>query len=342
MTLFEQEIAQQQYVLTDTYLANKDKIKDLAKQVLTDKYKGIALVGRGSSKNACWYFKYLVETLVGLPVVFINPSVVALYNGKYDLKDFLLIAVSQSGNAQDILQVVCQANQNATKTVAVTNDCNSPIAKACQQVLHLNVGVEKCVAATKTVLAQMTIFYTLATALDQQIASCFNINEQIATLLNQKEQISKIAQDFFTKQGDLFVLARGLSYVSAEEIALKFKETCYVNALSYSLSEFQHGPFALLQKGSRVLLFGNNDPTADSCYKLCKKIKNTQASLCVFSQDFGLVQMADCGRVLPKCDYFLTPFLQIVSGQLLACELSKILGINPDNPRNLNKITVTE
>ena len=342
MRLFDQEIAQQQYVLSDTYSANKDKIQDLAKEFCLNKYKGIALLGRGSSKNACWYFKYLVETLVGLPVVFINPSVVALYNGKYDLKDFVLFAVSQSGNAQDILQVVCQANQYGTKTVAVTNDVNSPIAKACQDVLCLNVGVERCVAATKTVLAQMTIFYALAMALDGQNLVSIPISEGIESLLNQKEQIYQIAQDFFAKDGDLFVLARGLSYVSAEEVALKFKETCYLNASSYSLSEFQHGPFALLQKGSRVLVFGNNDPTADSTAKLCKKIKDTQASLCVFSQDFGLVNKADCGRVLPKCEYFLTPFLQIVAGQLLASGLSSKLGLNPDNPRNLNKITVTE
>lgn len=341
MTLFEQEIAQQQYVLYDTFETNRKKIAEIAKRIRADKIKGLAVTARGSSKNACWYLKYLIETQIGIPVVFINPSVVYLYNGKYALKDFLLFAVSQSGRAEDILQVVRQANDAGVPTVAVTNAVDSPIALNSEEVLFLNVGQERSVAASKTFLAQMTVFYMLATALEGGEPLFPDVDDGIKSLFDDKEKIAEMAQNF-ERVTDLFVLARGLNYVSAEEIALKFKETCYLNASSYSLSEFQHGPFALLEQKSTVILLGSTDPTADSCKKLADKIKATGARLCVLSSDFRLVQTGDFGRVLPRCQYLSTPFLQVVAGQLLVSALSGRKGLNPDGPRYLKKVTVTE
>lgn len=341
MSLFEQEIRQQQYVLKNTFETNRDQIESFAREIKSKGLKGIAVVARGSSRNACWYLKYLMETLVGLPVVFIYPSVVSLYNAKLELKDFTLLVVSQSGNAQDILDVLQMAKQSGARTVAVTNTPESPLATATEH-WFLDVGQELSVAASKTFMAQMTVFFMLATALAEGVASFPDIDFGIAQLLAEQDKIDKIAQQFVDFSTNVFVLGRGLSYVSAEEISLKFKETCYVNATSYQLSEFQHGPFAVLDERFCVLLFGNGDTTADSCLKLAKRIKTTNAKLCVFSPDFRLVETGDFGRILPKCDYYSTPFLQVFAGQLLVNSLSSMRGVNPDAPRNLKKITVTE
>lgn len=342
MTLFEQEIAQQRYVLFDTFETNRQKTENFVKYFKSKGIGGIAITARGSSKNACWYLKYLLEILVGIPVTFISPSVVYLYNGRYNLQNQMLFAVSQSGRAEDILQVVKQARDSGVYTVAVTNNPDSPIAVNCAEVFDLNVGQEKSVAASKTFLAQMMVFYMIATALERGEAQFPDIKNGIEQLFAEKDKIAELAQNFLGINTDLFVLARGLSYVSAEEIALKFKETCYVNASAYPLSEFQHGPFALLDKNSRVLLLGNTDPTADSCKKLADKIKKTSAKLCVLSPDFSLAQAGDFGRILPRCQYLSTPFLQVVAGQLLVSSLSAQKGINADAPRNLKKVTVTE
>lgn len=341
MSLFEQEIKQQLYVLKDTFETNREQIESFAREIKSKGLKGIAVVARGSSRNACWYLKYLMETLVGLPVVFIYPSVVSLYNAKLAIKDFALLVVSQSGKAQDILDVLQMAKQIGARTVAVTNTPESPLATATEH-WFLNVGQELSVAASKTFMAQMTVFYMLATALSEGVASFPDIDFGMAQLLSERDKIDRIAEQFVDCSSNVFVLGRGLSFVSAEEISLKFKETCYVNATSYQLSEFQHGPFAVLDERFCVLLFGNSDTTSDSCLKLAKRIKTTKAKLCVFSPDFRLVEAGDFGRILPKCDYYSTPFLQVFAGQWLVNSLSSKRGVNPDAPRNLKKITVTE
>ena len=342
MTLFEKEIKEQRFALFDTFETNKKQVEDLAKKINADGVKGIAVTARGSSRNACWYFKYLVEMLVGIPVVFINPSILSVYNAKLLFDGFVLFAVSQSGNAKDLLQVVHRAKECGAHTVAVTNTPTSPLATDVDRVLYLNVGEERSVAASKTFTAQMTVFFMLATALESGTAKMPDIAEGMKSVFDQQDKIEEIATALSCVHTNLFVLGRGLSFVSAEEIALKFKETCYLNATSYQLSEFQHGPFAALDKNYFVLLFGNNDPTADSSKKLAKKIKSTGAKLCAFSPDFGLVRESDFGRLLPKCDYLSTPFLQVFSGQLLVSCLSAKKGVNPDSPRNLKKVTVTE
>lgn len=337
MTIFEEEILQQQYLLTRTVEANADAVSDLAEEIGSGKYVAAAVVARGSSRNACEYFKYALERYTGMPVLFIEPSVTAVYGGKLALKNFLLFAVSQSGKAEDISSVVRAAKESGAKVVAVTNNPDSPLAKAADVRLLLNVGQEKAVAATKTFLAQMTVFTSLVDAVRGEKAE---INSVLSKLFVTRHKLKPIAEAL-AKEKDLFVLGRGLSYSSATETALKFKEACYLNAAAYRVSEFQHGPFAVLDENRSVLLFVSDDETKDGCIKVAKRIRETGARLYAFVSD-GVELTADYCYVLPHADAAETPLLQAVVGQLTALEISKIKGTSPDAPRNLKKITVTE
>ena len=113
--------------MTRTVEANADAVSDLAEEIGSGKYVAAAVVARGSSRNACEYFKYALERYTGMPVLFIEPSVTAVYGGKLALKNFLLFAVSQSGKAEDISSVVRAAKESGAKVVAVTNNPDSPL-----------------------------------------------------------------------------------------------------------------------------------------------------------------------------------------------------------------------
>lgn len=337
MTIFEEEILQQQYLLSRTTEVNADAVSELADEIKSGRYAAVALTARGSSRNACEYFKYALELCTGIPVLFVEPSVTAVYGSKLNFKNFLLFAVSQSGKANDISAVVEAAKESGAKTVAVTNTPDSPLAKVVDTRLFLNVGKEKAVAATKTFLAQMTVFASLISAIKGEKAE---IDDALSRVFVARRKIKPIAESLATER-DVFVLGRGLSYSSAAETALKLKEACYINATAYRFSEFQHGPFAVLDEYRSALTFVSDDETKDGCVKVAAKIRDTGAKLYAFVTD-GVEVSADYCFVLPRAESFVTPLLQAVVGQLTALEVSKIKGTNPDTPRNLKKITVTE
>ncbi len=301
----------------------------------------ITLAARGSSDNACNYFKYLAEVYLGIPVTLAAPSVVTLYGGKLRYRENdLIIGVSQSGEAQDVLAVMNQGKASGAKVVAFTNNGDSPMAKAADYHVEIMAGSELSIAATKTFTAEL---FALGKLVDRlaggSLKNAFEmVPDIIEKTLAMEKTIEEASRTFFDVE-NLYVLGRGFLFSAAQESALKIQETTYVNAKAYAFSDFHHGPFAVLDPLSHVILFLESGKTFADGIEMIEKIRLTGASLLVLSD--VTIDGLDAIK-LPDNPESVSPFAFTVAMQLFAYHLAKVKGIDPDKPRNLRKITITK
>src|SRR6059058_3003298 len=160
-----QEIAEQPAALERTIAEERTKIERLGRSLKERDIDLIVLVARGSSDNAALFGRYLLEITTGIPVSLSAPSVHTLYCAKLNLRRALVIGVSQSGEGEDINQVLENARDCGAYTVGITNEPSSSMVSFVDETLLMHGGRERSVAATKTFTGQMMLFYLLAAEL---------------------------------------------------------------------------------------------------------------------------------------------------------------------------------
>lgn len=341
MTNMEIEIKSQPDVLLKCFDENEARTELLAKKLVDKSCKHVIMVARGSSDNACMLFKYLFEAKVGKPVVFFHPSVITMYRSKYDFSSSVVIGVSQSGQAADCLAVMEEAKAQGAFVAAITNFEDSPMAKNADLHLFMNVGLEKSVAATKTMTAEMTLLSeVVAKAADEKL-SAEEFKLAAETVILNEAQADAIAEKLVLCD-QAIVLSRGESLSAADEIALKLQETCYVNARPYAISDFYHGPFALASEKIPFILISTDDNTREDSVKMTEKLKGVGAKVYVISNDEKLLSLSDGGIKVGKASEYSDSVAAVIAGQLIALKLSGKKGLNPDCPRGLNKVTITK
>lgn len=220
--------------------------------------KNICLAGRGTSDHALIYFKYIVEILSKYTAVIVAPSVVTMYDGNVDFGGNLVIGCSQSGYAADVIAVIEKAKAQGAVTLAVTNDTQSPLAACADFHLYLNAGKEVSVAATKTFTTQLYAFLILACALGKRgdlIEKYSSLYKRIPAYAKQADELTDVAALKLKDMKDGFSLARGITYSIAFESALKLQETCYIRMRGYAMSDFYHGPMAMVGEGTYLLIY---------------------------------------------------------------------------------------
>ena len=346
MTKMEKEILEQPKVLASLKAANETTLTNLVLNIKQRDIRMVYFAARGTSDHASIYASYIISSLVGIPTALALPSVVTAYNGKLNLKDALVIGVSQSGKAADVLAVMERAKQNGALTVAVTNDLESPMAKFGDYHLYCNAGLEESVAATKTFTTQMYALALLAgywadnKAFLEKLDKVPAAAEELLSYIPQ--EIEKIIQRYrYMENG--FVLARGYSMAIALETMLKLQETNYVKMKGYAVSDFWHGPLAQVDKDTPVILYAAKGPVFDNCKEMLAKLDDIGAEVILVSDDSDLVAGRKLAFKVPDlgCDC-VAPFMFAIFAQMFACRLTAVKGRNPDAPRNLNKVTITK
>ncbi|MCX7747663.1 MAG: SIS domain-containing protein [Clostridia bacterium] len=338
------EIWEQPVVLERCLEKNNRAIKEIVKDIHSHNVDSICIAARGTSDHAAVYGKYVLELETGIPVALAASSVVTMYNKSLSFKNSLVIGISQSGKAADVLEVIRNANQQGAVTVSITNAPDSPLAKEAKFHLYCEAGLEKSVAATKTFTTQI---FLLA-----QLASEWTKNEDLKSelaLVPQKLlhtfEVSRQIEDRvarFRFMNECFVLARGINYPVALESALKIQETTYVRAKAYATSDFHHGPFAMIDKDMPVIVFAPEGPSLKDVTEMLNKLKQSQAELIVISNVKDILAMGAVSFQIPDTNNdIISPFMNVVVAQMFACQLALVKGLNPDAPRGLNKVTVT-
>jgi len=338
------EILEQPKVLSNCLENNINVINDIVDSLNHSNIKSVVIAARGTSDHAAVYGKYIIELMTGIPVSLAAPSVFTLYNKKLKLENSLVIGISQSGEAEDVLEVLKAANENGAITISITNYSESPLAKQARFHLNCECGEEKSVAATKTFTAQMYLLATLVSIWtnDEDLKNELSLlPSKITEVLSISTQIINSAKRY-RFMNECFVLARGINYAIALETSLKIQETTYVRSNAYSISDFHHGPFAMIDKNVPVILFAPNGLSLSDVIEMIHKLKEQGADLTIISNNEEVLKMADCAFEIPQSDNdFITPFLNIVVAQMFACQVAITKGINPDCPRGLKKVTIT-
>jgi len=321
---------------------NQSEARSLARYLRRNPPPFALTVARGSSDHAALYGKYLIESLLGVVCSSAIPSVTTVYGANLSLNKAMVIAVSQSGQSPDLIEVTRQARRAGALTLAFVNQEVSPLAKAAEVVLPLWAGTEEAVAATKSYLATLVALVQLVA----YWADNKGLKDALALL---PEAMHKAADadwstglDPLAEADNGLVVGRGYAFAVANELALKLKETSALHAEALSGAELLHGPVALVGPGFPLLVLAPKDRPLPSMITLLENLRSKGGHLLVASSQAEALELAHTPLPLPtKLHPVLDSLLLAQAFYPFAAQLSVARGFNPDQPRNLSKVTRT-
>ncbi len=339
-----EEIREQPDALQRTLESEWPAIVDLQRRLKSNPPRMVLLAARGTSDNAAQFGRYLLEITTGIPVSLAAPSVYTLYDAPVNLRDVLVVAISQSGESTDTNLVLERAKEQGAVTIGITNEPNSTLAKLGEHVFLVRAGKEKSVAATKTYTGQMLMMYLLAHAMGAEIAydDVARLPQWTAQALELEPEIeARVARYRFMDHA--VVIGRGLNYSNAFEFALKLMETCYVIAERFSSADLLHGPIAMVEAGFPAFLFAPSGVTWPGIGEMLGKLKSLEAESFLITDRSNASASAEKRAVTIAADLpeMFSPIPYIVPAQLFAAKLAAEKGLNPDQPRTLSKVTRT-
>jgi glucosamine--fructose-6-phosphate aminotransferase (isomerizing) len=343
MTKMRSEIAEQPQALRatlDSLLPRVGEVKALARQT-----RQLLFIARGTSDNAAVYGRYLVEAHAGRLAALAAPSIATTYKRKLDLDGVLAVAISQSGRTEEIVETLTWAKDCGAATVGITNGgADSPLAQAADVALCTLAGEEKAVPATKTYTTQLAALAVLALGLGADVdpGDLRRVPDAVEKLVEQPGDLEAVVEGLADKPGAV-VSARGLAFSTALETALKLKEACYLHAMGLSYADLLHGPIAVVDADTpAVLVAAENSPTLSGTVALAERVVAAGAAAYTIGGGSALAQAGTAALNGPDLPEWVAPMGLIVPGQLLTEALARKLGIDPDAPRGLNKVTQTD
>ncbi len=346
MINLEMEIREQPKALSTVIDNNIDTVREIVAKAKAAGVNGIYFAARGTSDHACVYAQYLFGVFAGIPCTLGTPSVFTKYGAHVNLKGMLVVGVSQSGRAEDVLAVLESAKADGAITVAVTNNTDSPMAKCAEYHLYCGCGHEASIAATKTFTTQMMLLGTLAAVWaenDALIEEMRGVSAKAAELLDTKyDEIETLAEKYQNIPGAI-LLGRGISYCIALEGALKMLETNKLKMKGYPTSDFHHGPIAQVKPGDLIFVISPKGKTSDDSAAVIEKLLAVDADVIVVTNDASEAPAGTRALVLPDTgSEFTFTYMAVMFFQLMACCMTIVRGIDPDKAGVINKITITK
>ncbi|MFD7655834.1 SIS domain-containing protein [Actinosynnema sp. NPDC059797] len=334
------EIAEQPRVFADL-VARRAEIASVAEVISARRPRFVLLAARGSSDHAALYAKYLTEVLLQLPAGLVSPSTTTLYGAQPDLRDVLVVAVSQSGGSPDLLEVTESARARGALTVAVTNTASSPLNAAAELAVDVGAGVERAVAATKTYSATLLALYLLVDAIrGGNGAAAAPLGDLASATLEQSSDAVAEAVRRYRFVDRVLTTGRGYSLPTALESALKLAETSYLAARAYSGADLLHGPVAAVDAETAVLAVTSAGRGGDAMHEVLDAVHGRGAD--VVAVGSGADKVSAALRIpVPETAEEVAPVLEVLPVQRVAHGLSLARGGDPDSPRGLNKVTRT-
>lgn len=345
MTLLS-EINEQPERIKQLLVSQRKHIERVAAAIQKHNVEYVFLAARGTSDNAGRYANYLLGAMNGLPLALATPSLFTYYNRPPKLKNALVVGISQSGASPDIVAVLEEGKRQGCPTLSITNEPNSPLAKASDFVLDIQAGKEKAVAATKTYTTELMTVAMLSAALSgnkKQWEELRRVAGWMKSALKHDDLIAQAVQRYrYIDQA--VVLGRGFNYATAFEWALKLKELSYIIAEPYSSADFAHGPIALVESGYPVFAVAPKGKVFSSMLGMLQQLKNgISAELVVISNEKRALSLAQIPLSIPAdVPEWLSPLVTILPAQLFAYHLTLAKGYDTEKPRTIHKVTRTK
>ncbi|MGI0062909.1 MAG: isomerizing glutamine--fructose-6-phosphate transaminase, partial [Nitrosotalea sp.] len=307
-----------------------DLVSDLIKHA-----RNVYITGSGTSYNAALIAKFLFSKYAKIKIDPLISSEAQFSPDMFEEKS-ILIAISQSGESADVLEAVGIAKKTGSKIISIVNMMTSSLVHQSSISMGLNCGPEIGVAATKSFTSQLVVLYKI---IDKICDGCLEldltkVSEAIKKILSNDSKIKDVAKKL-TNVSDIYVLGRGIHYPIASEGSLKLKELTYIHAEGLPGGELKHGPLALMDSNSYVLIINPNDSTYNDTLTSAREIKARGAKIIGISDKPSDVY--DYWIDIPSINESLYPLVEIVSIQLLAYYAAIDKDFDPDYPRNLAK-----
>ena len=314
----------------------------------------IFIVACGTSYHAGLIVSYAIEQLARVPVQIDVASEFRYREPVFD-PDTLVIGITQSGETADTLAAMRLAREAGSPVLALTNVMGCQATREADYVLYTRAGLEIGVAATQTHTAQVAAMLLLALRLAwargmQPEAELKRLGRElraipnkVSRLLNSDSAVTAVAERYYGERFFLY-LGRGMGFAVCLEGALKLKEISYIPTEAYAAGEMKHGPIALLDQGSPVVVVADDSPTFAKLVSNIEEVRARGADIIAVASE-GNETIAELSRDVlwvPQCDHFLAPILTVVPLQLLAYHIAVIKGLNVDQPRNLAKTVTVE
>lgn len=314
----------------------------------------ITLLGCGTAYYAASVGGAIIEQLARIPS---KAEISSEYRHRNPIvsPSELFFAVTQSGETADTLGALKEVELKGGKAMGVVNVVGSTIARRCGRGVYIHSGPEMSVASTKAfsnMVAALSLFAlqaartkNLSISEGQRFATGLQeIPDKVAYFLQSVQQNSQIASAldsvvrWVCDSKCTFFLGRGLSSYVASEGALKLMEVAYIPCIAYPSGELKHGPIALLEKGSPVIVIAPNDAHKEKTISNLEECRARGAQIClIHTEGDEIASHGDISIAIPKTEEWFTPLLTVLPLQLLAYKAGLALNRNIDRPRNLAK-----
>lgn len=267
----------------------------------------------------------------------------------------LVLGISQSGETADTLVAMRQAREAGAKVLAITNIMGSQATRDADGVLYTRAGLEIGVAATKTHVAQIAVMQLLALYLAQVKGSLSR--EEISAIAGEIHEIPELLRNYLRHETATYEIAkrycdrpfflylgRGVGLPVCLEGALKLKEISYIPTEAYAAGEMKHGPIALLDKGSPVVVVATDSHVYEKVVSNIEEVRARDAAVIAVASEGNdsIRALSEDIMYVPRTSEMLSPVISVVPLQLLAYHIARLKGCNVDQPRNLAKTVTVE
>lgn len=324
--------------IADQLMRNAELMAEIGRRLRLAQPHGVVTLARGSSDHAASYFAYLCMQKLGIPVASLSPSLTTLAHAPWQLQGQVAVAISQSGQSPDLIATQQALAAGGARTLALINTPGSPLGEVSEIEVPLLAGEEHSVAATKSYLATLSACAQLLGHWSEDPLLLEALDSLPEQLRAAAAQDWNVAIEALSGADKLMVIGRGAGLAIAREAALKFKETCAIQAEAFSSAEIKHGPMALIGPDYSVLIFAPPGPEQPGLLELANWLRGAGARV-LLAADENIAEreltLSDAGHVS------LQPLTMIQSFYVMAAGLAAARGSDPDRPRHLRKVTRT-
>jgi glutamine---fructose-6-phosphate transaminase (isomerizing) len=315
----------------------------------------IVVVACGTSYHAGLVGRYAIEEWARVPVEMDIASEYRYRNPVVGPED-LVVGISQSGETADTLAAMRLAREHGARVLAISNVMGSQATRDADGTLFTRAGLEIGVAATKTFVCQVAAMYLLGLRLAELRGTL--ASDRLAELVAQlkrmphcideliescEDQVDEIAREHAEREFFLY-LGRHVGLPVALEGALKLKEISYIACDAYAAGEMKHGPIALLDESTPVVVVATDSPVLDKVVSNMQEVRARGAHVIALATEGNdaIAEHAQQVVHVPRTDWMLESLLAVIPLQLLAYRIARLRGLNVDQPRNLAKTVTVE
>ncbi|MDD4973712.1 MAG: SIS domain-containing protein [Bacteriovorax sp.] len=337
-TLMRAEALEAPRVTEEQFSENQQILDEVAQYLNQRNPYSVVSIARGSSDHAAQYLNYLVTAKMGKLTTSLSMSALTQYQANLDVSRSIGIAISQSGQSPDVVKPIEYMKSHNAPTFALVNDIHSPLASVSEWTIPLHAGPEKAVAATKSFIASLTASAGLIAAWKNDLELTRGLHHLPDDLLKAQKLDWTSPIKTLKEAKRIMVVGRGYGLALALEAALKLKETCSIQAEAFSAAEIKHGPQALIEEGYPLLIFANRGPALLGMLDLAADMKARGANVILAAPPFVKDKQLEIQTTHAEELDIITA---IQSFYLMAEELARSLGLNPDEQKHLSKVTKT-